>query len=130
VRNVGGIVYVSAHAGYLNGQLVYPGVAGEDVTLEQAGQSAAIAALNGLESVQELIGLDRVAEVVQMTGHIACVRNYEGLRDVMHEASAVVNEVFAVTGRHARTTLGAYALPQGASVVIEMILTLKGSGRG
>lgn len=123
VRACGGFVFVAAHAGYLNGQLVYPGIVGEDVAIGEAARSAAVAALNSLDSVRELYGLDRVGDVVQMTGHIVCARGFDGLRDVMREASSVVNRVFATEAAHARTVLGAYALPQGASTVIEMILS-------
>ncbi|MDF2724309.1 MAG: endoribonuclease L-PSP-like protein, partial [Paenibacillus sp.] len=90
VRASGGFVFVAAHAGYLNGQLVCPGIVGEDVGLGEAARSAAIAALNSLDSVHELYGLDRVGDVVQMTGYIVCARGFDGLRDVMSEASGVV----------------------------------------
>lgn len=117
------LVYVSGNVSFVNGELKLPGRIGDSLTVEEGAQSAMLSALNCLEAVNEQIGLDRIERVVRVTGYVACAADFTRQAEVIHGASLVLNEIFAdQPSLPARTALGVYALPLGASTEVEMIL--------
>jgi enamine deaminase RidA (YjgF/YER057c/UK114 family) len=93
------------------------------VTVEQAQECARIAALNGLAAIRQVLGnLDRIKQVVKVTGF---VRSGEGFREhprVLNGASDLLKEIFGEAGMHSRSAVGSRELPLGAPVEVEMIV--------
>ena len=69
--------------------------------------------------------LDRVSRCVSLFGLIRCTPEFEAHTAVMNGASDLMVEVFGEAGRHARTTIGARALPSGIAVEIEALFELR-----
>jgi enamine deaminase RidA (YjgF/YER057c/UK114 family) len=102
------------------------GTAGLDATLEDGQAAAAIAAQRALSYLEHELGtLDAVADIMRMTGYVACVPSFHDVPLVINAASDVLLTAFGDAGRHARSAIGVASLPVGALVEIELVLVLQ-----
>ena len=100
-----GMMYLSAHLPVdLEGKPVYTGKVGADVDLETAYQAARLCGLNAL---------------VNSAG------DFSSQPAVINGFSDLMVEVFGRRGQHARSAMGAFALPMNVPVVVEMIAKLR-----
>jgi enamine deaminase RidA (YjgF/YER057c/UK114 family) len=122
VRLVGGRVLVSGHGPQrLDGTPAGPfGRVPTDVSLEEAVESARLAALSVLASTRAAIGnLDRVTAWVTVTGFVQAEPGYAKTTAVINGFSELVLDVFGdEVGQHARTAIGVAALPLNLPVVV------------
>jgi len=115
-------IYVSGQLPIVNGKLAFAGRVGGDITLAEGVEAARIAAINSISVLKGyLSNLDRVRRIVKVTGHIASAEGFTEQAQVLNGASDLYFQVFGESGRHARAALGAYELPLGAPVEIELI---------
>jgi enamine deaminase RidA (YjgF/YER057c/UK114 family) len=102
------------------------GTAGLDATLEDGQAAAGIAARRALSYIEKELGsLDLVADVLRVTGYVACVPGFLEVPTVINAASDILLTAFGDAGRHARSAIGVAALPVGALVEIELVLSLR-----
>ena len=121
----GNLLFLSGVLPMQNGQLVYAGKLGRDLTVEQGMQAAKTAVLNALAiAKQELGTLDRITRVVKVVGHVASAEGFTDQPQVLNGASDLLVEIFGDAGRHARVAIGAAELPRRAAVEIEVILAV------
>jgi enamine deaminase RidA (YjgF/YER057c/UK114 family) len=128
LRNVrhGGILYVSGQLPYDHEDIKITGIVGDDVSVGDAQDAARQCALNALATVShELDGLDRVDQVLRMTGYVASASGFAGHSVVVDEASAVLLDVLGDRGRHARSAIGVASLPRNAPVEIELTVAVR-----
>lgn len=119
----GTTIYASGQAPFDGDQLTSRGKVPSQVSIEEATQAAALCAANVLRAVRNALGsLDRVRQVVRITGYVNSDVDFTEQHLVINGASQLVRDVFGEAGRHARTALGMAQLPLGASVEVEMIL--------
>ena len=122
IRIVGNRVLVSGHGPQaLDGSPAGPfGRVPDFVTLEQAQASARLAALSVISSIRQAVGdLDRVAEWVSVSGFVQAEPGYGQTTSVLNAFSETVIEIFGDTaGQHARTAIGAAALPLNLPVIV------------
>jgi enamine deaminase RidA (YjgF/YER057c/UK114 family) len=125
VRLDGATIYASGHVPMDGDKLVSKGKVPSQVSVAEATNAAALCAANILRAVRRSVGsLDRVSQVVRLTGYVNSDADFTDQHLVMHGASNLVREVFGDAGRHARSALGMAQLPLGSSVEVEMILRL------
>src|SRR3546814_2883179 len=104
----------------VRGELAFEGKVGAEVDVGQAGDAAAICAINILAQVKAAIqDLDKVRRVVRLGGFVNCIDTFEDQPGVINRASDLMVEVFGEKGRHARSAVGVNALPLGAPVEID-----------
>ena len=128
VRVVGDRALVSGHGPQnRDGSPAGPfGRVPDEVTPDQAVQSARLAALSVLASLKHAIGdLDRIAAWVTVTGFVQARPGFAGTTSVINGFSQVIVDLFgAETGQHARTAIGVCALPLNLPVVIAAELSV------
>jgi enamine deaminase RidA (YjgF/YER057c/UK114 family) len=110
---------------FLSGQGAdgWTGRLGAGLDLDQGRLAARDCALNLLAQTRDALGsLDQVAQVVKVTGFVACVPGFMGVPAVVDGASALLVELFGDRGRHARSAVGVAALPLGFAVELEMVV--------
>jgi len=118
----GGLVYTSGQLPFVAGVLPATGKVGAEVSPEEAKVFAANAALNALAAVDSAIGsLDRVTQIVRVTGFVASAPSFTGQPGVVNGASELLGEVFGDFGRHARSAVGVAVLPLDSPVEIELV---------
>lgn len=123
---VGNQVWTSGQLPFVDGVLPATGKVGWDVTPEQAESLARTATLNALAAIDDLVGIDKVARVLKVTGFVASAEDFQGQPGVVNGASNVLGEIFGEAGKHARSAVGVYELPLGSPVEIELVVELVG----
>ncbi|WP_033292573.1 RidA family protein [Amycolatopsis jejuensis] len=115
---------------YLSGQGAdgHFGHLGADRTVEDGRRAARDCMLNLLAQTRSALGsLDHVGRIVKLLGFVACTPDFRDAPQVIDGASSLLHEVFgAERGGHARSAIGAAALPLGFSVEIEMVVAVAG----
>jgi enamine deaminase RidA (YjgF/YER057c/UK114 family) len=118
----GNLVYVSGQVPMIDGKVVTTGKVGAEVTPDQARELTQRCALAALAAVDSVAGLDRVVQVVKVTGYVASAEGFDGQPGVVDGASDLFVAVFGEAGRHARTSVGVAELPLGSPVEVEVIV--------
>jgi enamine deaminase RidA (YjgF/YER057c/UK114 family) len=128
VRLVGDRVLVSGHGPQNpDGSPAGPfGRVPDEVSAEQAMQSARLAALAVISSVRGVIGdLDQIDAWVTVTGFVQAQPGYAQTTAIINSFSQVIIDAFGIrAGQHARTAIGVAALPLNLPVVVAAELHL------
>ncbi|MCG3768160.1 MAG: hypothetical protein CK534_03705 [Nitrospirae bacterium] len=121
----GNLLFLSGVLPMRDGQLVFSGKLGQDLTVEQGIEAAKLSLLNALAiAKQELGTLDRITRVVKVVGYVASAEGFVQQPQVLNGASDLLVAIFGEAGRHARVAVGAAELPRGAAVEIEVIFSV------
>ena len=97
-----------------------------DVSIDEAKEGARMIILNRLAVIQDEIGsLDKVKQIVALTGFVNSEPDFYGHPQVMNGASELLVEIFGDKGKHSRTALGAAALPLNVAVEINLIVEIE-----
>ncbi|MDH2443206.1 RidA family protein [Amnibacterium sp. CER49] len=120
------LVFTAGQLPFLDGRLPRTGVLGADVGVDEAADLAAVCALNGLAAVASVLGgLDRVVQVVKVTGFVASAPGFTEQPAVLNGASNLLVDLFGDDGRHARSAVGVAALPLGSPVEVELVVRFR-----
>jgi enamine deaminase RidA (YjgF/YER057c/UK114 family) len=123
---VGGMVYTSGSTCFEGGGLKYQGKIGAQLTVEQGYDACRITMLNLLSVLKQHTGdLDRIEQVVKLTGYVASAPGFGMQPAVINGASELLGQVLGDRGKHARSAMGVNELPMDSPVEIEMIVKLK-----
>ena len=121
----GNLIFTAGQVPMKNGQLVFKGKVGTDLSLSQATEAAKLCILNGLGAVKSEIGdLNKIKKIVKV---VVFVNSAEGFRDqpkVANGASDLLVQLFGENGKHARSAIGVKELPIDAAVEIELIVEI------
>ena len=122
----GNLILTSGQLPWKNGELAFSGKCGAEITEDQGYQAARQCAINAISQLKAAAGdLDRVEQVVKLTGWVASTDDFTDQPKVMNGASELVAEIFGEAGQHARAAVAANTLPLGAAVELELIVKLK-----
>ena len=121
------MLYISAHLPVdMDGKPVYVGKVGSDIDIDTAYQAARLCGLNMLATIKDYIGeLDRVDYFVKARGLVNSAGDFSSQPAVMNGFSDLMVEVFGKRGQHARSAMGAFALPGNVPVVVEAIVRIR-----
>ena len=119
----GRTIYTSGQLPLVGGTLRYQGKVGADITEEEAYEGARLCALNALAAAAQIAGgVEKLARVVKVTGFVNCYPDFTAQAKVINGASDLLGNLFA--DGHARSAVGAMALPLNAAVEVEMVLEI------
>ncbi|CAK4170785.1 unnamed protein product [Aphanomyces euteiches] len=126
LTRVGNVLYTSGHIPTpANGDII-TGKVGQEVTAEQAYDAAHIVALAILATLKNELGdLNKIKQIVKLTGFVNCVDGFTAQPSVINGASDTFAKVFGDSGVGARSAVGTNALPLNVPVEIEAIVELK-----
>lgn len=124
---VGNIVYMAGQVAREAGKIKHRGKLGGSVTVEQGIEAARLCAINLLAQLKVACGgdLDRVERCVRLGGFVNSTPDFLDHPKIVNGASDLMVEVFGERGQHARTAMGAAALPMGTAVEVEAVFQLK-----
>ena len=124
---VGKTIYISGQAPVQNGELIYKGKVGSDISIEEGIEAAKLCVINIIAALKT--GLegdwDKLDSFVKLTGFVNCQDNFTDQPKIINGASDMLVEIFGDQGRHARVAVGSNALPLGIAVEIDAIVQLK-----
>ena len=125
-KKVGNLIFTSGQLPMVNGELISKGLLGLSVEIEEANMAAKICTLNALAAIKNLIGdLDKIQQIVKVTGYVACVPTFTEQPAVVNGASEFLLELFGESGKHARSAVGMSSLPLNSSVEIELTVEVR-----
>lgn len=123
----GPLVFTAGQLPMVEGKLPATGKVGDGAGLvpaDDARSYARVAALNALAAIASVIGsLDRVTQVVKVTGFVASDPAFTGQPGVINGASELLGEVFGDIGVHARSAVGVSVLPLDSPVEVELVVS-------
>ena len=123
-KSVGNLLFVSGSTPLKDGKPLFQGSVGDQVTLEQARESARQAVVCELGKIRTVLGdLDRVKEIVKVNGYIAAGPGFTAQSEVLNAASDLLAEIFGEAGKHARTAVAVSSLPGNAPLASEMTVS-------
>ena len=123
-KQIGNLIFTSGMLPMQNGELLYKGRVGAEVSLEDAQAAARLCILNALSVIKAQVGsLENVKQVVKVTGFVMGTHDFYNQPAVINGASNTLTEVFGLSvGQHARSAVGVANLPLEAPVEIEIIV--------
>lgn len=117
---VGNLVFLAGHGTDVIGKV------GRELTIEQGYDAAKQTGLSLLASLKAEIGdLNKVKRFVKVLGMVNCVEGFGDQPKVINGFSDLMVAVFGEKGKHARSAVGMYALPNNMAVEIEMIVEVE-----
>ena len=124
---IGKTIYISGQAPVQNGELIYKGKVGSDISIEEGIEAAKLCVINIIAALKT--GLegdwDKLDSFIKLTGYVNCQDNFTEQPKIINGASDMLVEIFGNQGRHARVAVGSNALPLGIAVEIDAIVQLK-----
>jgi enamine deaminase RidA (YjgF/YER057c/UK114 family) len=123
----GDLLWVSGQVPRFEQEIRYTGIVGRDLSIQQAQAAARLCMANFLSIVAAACDgdLDRIQQVVRITGYVRGEADFGAQSEVINAASAVLTGLLGDRGRHARSAIGVHSLPGGAAVEIEGVVRLK-----
>ena len=124
---VGKTMYISGQSPVRNGEMIYKGKVGSDITIEEGIEAAKLCVINIIAAVKTGLEGDwnKLDSFVKLTGFVNCQDSFTDQPKIINGASDMLVEIFGDQGRHARVAVGSNALPLGISVEIDAIIQLK-----
>jgi enamine deaminase RidA (YjgF/YER057c/UK114 family) len=120
-----GLLFISGQISRTDEGRVITGKLGGGLSTQQGGEAARVCALNILAQAKAAVGdLDRIAQVVKLTGFVNAVPAFTEHPQVINGASDFLVQVLGDKGRHTRSAVGVGSLPLDAAVEVEAILSV------
>lgn len=117
---ISGQISIGADGEIIKGQL------GAGLSVEQGQQAAKQCAILILAQTKAaLTNLDRVAQVVKLTGFVNATADFADHPKVINGASDFMVDVFGDKGQHTRAAVGVSSLPMNCAVEIDAILRIE-----
>lgn len=121
----GNLLYVAGHVAKDGESFVHLGRVGDDISLDQAKRVVEQVVLSCLSSIKNNIReLSRVRRILKMVGFFAAVDGFNQHSALLNIGSQVLITAFGEIGQHARSAVGVASLPHGASVEVEMVVSV------
>ena len=122
----GNLVFLAGHGPSSPDGKDITGKVGKELTVQQGYDAARSTGLNLLSSLKAEIGdLNKVKRIVKVLGMVNCAEGFTEQPKVINGFSDLMVSIFGEKGKHARSAVGMYALPNNISVEIEMIVEVE-----
>lgn len=123
---VGNLVFLSGRGPLKPDGKYSTGKVGQDLSTEEGYQVARLSGINQLAVLKQAFGsLDKIKRIVKVNGYVNTTDSFTEQSKVMNGFSDLLIEVFGEQGRHARTSVGVFTLPQHMAIEVEMIVEMK-----
>jgi enamine deaminase RidA (YjgF/YER057c/UK114 family) len=122
----GNLLFISGQISKAADGSIATGRLGAGMTVEQGRNAARLSALAILAQAKAAIGqLDRIAQVVRLTGYVSATPEFTEHPQVLNGASDLMVEVLGDKGRHTRVAVGVSSLPLGCAVEVDALILIQ-----
>ena len=120
---VDSVILVSGQLPFKNGEILYKGVVGKDITIDEAKIAAELCVINIVNQIINTVddNFDKIKSCVKLEIFISCGADFERHAEIANAASDFVIKIFGERGRHTRVTIGVCSLPLNSSIEIAAI---------
>ena len=124
---VDNLIYVSGQAPIQNGEIIYKGKIGEEISEEDGILAAKLCCLNIIAALRKSINgnWNRLDNFVKLGGFVNCKDNYTNQPKIINGASDLLVSIFGEKGKHTRFAVGSNSLPMNISVEIDAIIKIR-----
>ena len=121
------IVYISGQAPVKNGELIYKGKVGKDISIDEGIKAAELCCVNIIAALKKSINGDwnRLETFLKLGGFVNCNNDFYDQPKIINGASDLLVNIFGEQGKHARFAVGSNSLPMNISVEIDAIIKIK-----
>jgi enamine deaminase RidA (YjgF/YER057c/UK114 family) len=119
------IAYVAIQFPILNGQFLYQGRCGKEISTEQGYKAMELCALNVLALVNAKIGFDNLVGLNHIDGYYQSSEDWDEAPIIVNGASDLFMKILEDKGTHARAIFGVDKLPRNFSVGLTSSFTIK-----
>ena len=120
----GNIAYIAIQFPILNGEFLYQGRLGDDLTTEEGYKAMEMCALNVLAQAKEKIGFDRLIGLNHIDAYFQAGESWDDSPAVVNGASDLFVKILEDRGRHTRAIFGVDKLPRNFSVGLTASFTI------
>jgi len=121
----GNLLFISGQISKAADGSIAAGRLGGGLTVAEGRAAARLCALNILAQAKAALGgLDRIAQIVRLTGYVNASPDFIEHPQVLNGASDLMVEVLGEKGRHTRVAVGVSSLPLGCAVEIDALLLI------
>lgn len=121
----GNLLFISGQISKTGDGRLIAGRVGDTLSVEDGVEAAKTCALNLLAQAQAALGnLDRIAQVLRLTGFVNAGPDFTDHPKVINGASDLMVAVLGDKGRHTRAAVGVSGLPVGAAVEVDAIFSV------
>lgn len=114
---ISGQIAQKSDGSFLTGRL------GDGLSVEDGREAARLCALHVVAQAKTALGsLDRVLQILRVTGYVQAAPDFTGHPKVVNGASDFLVEAFGDKGRHTRAAVGVASLPLGSAVEVDAIM--------
>ncbi len=125
-QQAGDLLFLSGAGPVRGGKATMTGRLGENLSIEEGRAAAREGAFNLTCALKSCLGdLDRVKQIVKLTGYVNCTPDFTAQPKVIDGASDFFVEVFGDKGRHARVAVGVSSLPLDTPVEVEIVALIE-----
>jgi enamine deaminase RidA (YjgF/YER057c/UK114 family) len=122
-------VVVSSNLAFVAGQIPMEGshvkFRGKVDSIAIGQEAARLCTINALAQLRSYLGsLDKIKQVVKVTGFVNCDASFTDHPKVINAASDMLVEIFGEKGKHARSAVGISSLPFDSTIEIEFIVEI------
>lgn len=126
VVRTGNLLFFAGHGPTKADNSNITGKVGKDLTLDQGYEAAKQTGIALLSTLKAEVGdLNKVKRIVKVLGMVNCTENFIDQPKVINGFSDLMVAVFGEKGKHARSAVGMYMLPQNIAIEIEMIVEVE-----
>ena len=121
----GDVAYVAIQFPIRDGEHLYQGRLGGDITTGAGYQAAQLCALNVLAQIDKNIGFDRLVGINHFDSYFQAAEDWDESPEVMNGASDLFAQVLEDRGQHARAIFGVERLPRNFCMGLTASCTVK-----
>lgn len=123
----GNLLFISGQISKAADGSIVTGALGRDVDIEQGQAAARLCALNILAQAKSALGsLDRIGQVLKLTGFVNATADFADHPKVVNGASDLMVDVLGDKGRHTRAAVGVSGLPLNSAVEVDAVIAIAG----
>ena len=126
VKIVGSLAFCSGVLPMKEGEIVFKGKLGAEVSIDDGKEAARLCAINVLANLKGALGnLDRVIAVIRVEGYINSSDGFTGQPQVLNGSSEFFAEILGDAGKHSRMVVGVNELPLDAAMELVCVFEIK-----
>ena len=120
------LIYVSGQIPFKNGNIVYKGKVGRDISTQEAINASEVCLLNTLSVLNRATrnNLNKIISCIKISVFINSTSDFFEQPLVADGASNLIKKIFKDNGNHARSAVSCNSLPKNACVEIDSIFQL------
>ncbi|QMU27240.1 RidA family protein [Adhaeribacter radiodurans] len=121
----GNIAYIAIQFPIKNGEYLYQGRLGEEISTELGYKAMELCALNVLAQVDQKIGLNQIVGLNHFDAYFQASDNWDDSPIVVNGSSDLFVKILGDKGIHSRAIFGVHKLPRNFCVGLTATFTLK-----